>query len=69
MIDERKQVSYPDGVEAEDGTIFLIYDYRRTPEGAVLMATFSEDDVRAGEPVTDRVRLRVEVARLGREKD
>lgn len=64
MIDEREKVTYPDGVQAEDGTIYIIYDYNRTPEGVVLMATFTEDDVRAAKPVTNRIRPRVEVARL-----
>jgi predicted neuraminidase len=64
MLDEREDVTYPDGVQAADGTIFIIYDYKRTPDGVVLMATFTEKDVRAGEPVTDKVRLRLEVARL-----
>ena len=66
MIDERQDVTYPDGVQAEDGTIYLVYDHRRTPEGAVLMAVFTEADVRAGKAVTDRLRSRVEIARLGK---
>lgn len=32
--------------------------------GEVLMATFTEEDVRAGEPVSDKTRLRGKVARL-----
>jgi hypothetical protein len=64
LIDERDHVTYPDGVQDADGTIYIIYDYNRTPEGVVLMAGFSEDDVRAGKPVSDQVRLQVEVARL-----
>lgn len=69
MIDERQKVSYPDGVQGGDGTIYIIYDYSRTPEGAILMAVFTEEDARAGEPVSDKVRLRVEVARLTQEQD
>lgn len=65
MLDAREGVSYPDGVEARDGTIYLVYDYKRTPEGAVLLATFHEQDVRAGRAVTDKVRLQALVARLG----
>lgn len=68
MIDEREGVTYPDGVQAEDGTIYIIYDYRRTPDGVVLMAVFSEEDARAGRRVTGKVRLRVEVARLPKEQ-
>ena len=64
MLDEREDVTYPDGVQTEDGTIHIIYDHQRTPLGEVLMATFTEDDVRAGKPVTDTVRLRVQIDRL-----
>ena len=64
MIDEREDVTYPDGVQAEDGRIYIIYDHQRTPLGEVLMATFFEEDVRAGKPVSGRVRFREEVARL-----
>ncbi len=69
MLDEREKVTYPDGVQADDGTIYIVYDYSRTPNGAVLMATFTEADARAGKPVTDKVRLRVEVARLQEETE
>ncbi len=58
MIDERDDVTYPDGVQATDGTIYLVYDYHRTPEGIIHMATFCEEDVRAAKQVTDKVRLR-----------
>jgi hypothetical protein len=64
MIDEREDVTYPDGVQAGDGRIYIIYDHQRTPLGEVLMATFTEEDVRAGEPVSDKIRLRGKVARL-----
>jgi len=64
MLDERYKVTYPDGVQAPDGTIYIIYDYNRTPNGEVLMATFTEEDVRAGKKVSHRVRLQAEVARL-----
>ena len=64
MLDEREKVTYPDGVQAPDGTIYIIYDYNRTPNGEVLMATFTEADIRAGKSVSDKFRLRGEVARL-----
>ena len=64
MLDEREKVTYPDGVQAPDGTIYIVYDYKRTPNGEVLMATFTEDDVRASKPVSDKTRLRGEVSRL-----
>lgn len=64
LLDEREKVTYPDGVQAPDGTIYIIYDHNRTPDGEVLMAAFTEEDVRAGEAVSTNVRLRAEVARL-----
>jgi len=45
MIDERPGVSYPDGVQSPDGTIYLIYDYARQADRTILMATFTERDV------------------------
>lgn len=59
MIDARRGVSYPDGVQAPDGTIYLIYDYSRTGEKEILLATFTEEDVQKGRCVSDRARLRV----------
>jgi hypothetical protein len=41
----------------------------RTPLGEILMATFTEADVRAGKQVTDKVRLRVLIDRLPEAKD
>ena len=64
LLDERIKVTYPDGVQAPDGTIYVSYDYNRTPEGVILMATFREEDVLAGHPVTDTIRLRVEIDKL-----
>jgi len=67
MIDEREDVTYPDGVQADDGRIYIIYDHQRTPLGEVLVATFFEENVRAGEPVSDEAKLRVVVSRLRKE--
>ena len=59
LIDARSGVSYPDGCEAQDGTIRLIYDYHRTTDKEILMATFAEADALAGKDVSGKVRLRV----------
>ena len=59
LLDEREGVSYPDGIECADGTIYLIYDYSRTGKKQILMATFTEKDVAAGRAVSGRVRLGV----------
>lgn len=63
LLDERNGVSYPDGTQAADGTIYVIYDFERKGARQILMATFTEEDVLVEEPVSGRVRLRVEVNR------
>lgn len=64
MFEDRNHVTYPDGVQAADGTIYIIYDHKRTPDGEILFATFREEDVRAGRAVSDKVRLKQIVSRL-----
>lgn len=65
LLDERSAVSYPDGVQAPDGRIYIIYDRERTAAREILMATFSEDDVRNGAAISPRTRLRVCVNKAG----
>ncbi len=64
LLDERKGVSYPDGVQADDGAIYLIYDFDRRGAREILMAVFTEDDVLAGKP-SKTTRLRVLVNKAG----
>jgi len=64
LLDERAGVSYPDGVEAKDGTIRIVYDRDRQGAGEILMATFTERDAAAGKDVSGRVKLRQVVDRL-----
>jgi predicted neuraminidase len=59
LLDEREHVSYPDGIEGDDGIIRIIYDYSRHSEKEILMAAFTEEDVLAKEDVSGKVRLRV----------
>jgi hypothetical protein len=58
LLDERKDVSYPDGQQTADGTIHIIYDYQRTDAREILMAEFQEEDVVAGASVSGDVQLR-----------
>jgi len=58
MLDERLGVSYPDGQQTPDGLIRIIYDYNRTSDRNILMATIREEDVAAGIPVSTDLRLR-----------
>ena len=61
LLDERNTVSYPDGVQADNGAIYVIYDWARQREKEILMAVFREEDVLAGKTVSADARLRVRV--------
>ena len=49
MIDERIGCTYPDAQQAADGTITLVWDYQRSSEQEILLTTFREEDVLAGD--------------------
>ncbi len=48
LIDPREGVSYPDVTEAADGTILCVYDRDRYGAGEILLASFTEAEVRSG---------------------
>jgi hypothetical protein len=58
MLDERPGVSYPDGVQDREGTIWVIYDRERYTSGDILFARFREEDVVAGRCVSGVAALR-----------
>lgn len=64
-IDTRDAVSYPDAIQAPDGLIYLIYDRDRKGAGDILMATFRESDVEAGQAVSGDVRREQVISTLG----
>jgi predicted neuraminidase len=59
ILDERSTVSYPDGVQANDGRIYIIYDRNRTGDKAIHLAVFTEQDAAAGKIVSDAARLKL----------
>jgi predicted neuraminidase len=59
LLDERNGVSYPDGDQMKDGTIFIIYDFNRTSAKEILMARFTEEDILAGKIVSPNSTLRL----------
>ncbi len=65
LLYEAKYCSYPDGVQAPDGTIYIIHDFERKAPGSrrIFMATFTEEDVIAGKCVSDKARLGVLINR------
>lgn len=65
LLDGRDKVAYPDGVESEDGTIYIIYDRDRYGDKAIQMAVFTEEDVAQGKLVSPQARLRQPVSGEG----
>ncbi len=63
MLDERNGVSYPDGFQAPDGTLYISYDRNRSTEGEILLARFTEADVLAGRLTSPRSKLRMLISR------
>ncbi|MDR2920032.1 MAG: glycoside hydrolase [Tannerella sp.] len=45
LLDERLQISYPDGQQTADGYIHLTYDYSRRGEQLILYTKFKEEDI------------------------
>jgi len=45
MLDERLGVSYPDAIESPDGTVYIIYDYRRQGSGQILMQKHNDPKI------------------------
>lgn len=58
LLDERDKVSYPDGVETEDGQIYIIYDHNRYGDKEILFAVITEEDIAQGKIVSPGSRLR-----------
>lgn len=69
VLDERKGVSYPDGFQAPDGTIYISYDRNRKTDGEILLARFTEEDIMASKLVGPKSRLKMPISRpLGLKK-
>jgi hypothetical protein len=63
MLDERTGISYPDGTQAPDGTIYISYDRERSRLGEILMARITEADILAGQLVHPNSRLKMLISR------
>lgn len=64
LLDERINVSYPDGVQADSGNIYVIYDRERFSQREILMAVFREEDIVSKSPGV-HTRLKLLVNRAG----
>jgi len=63
VLDERTGVSYPDGFQAPDGTIFISYDRNRDTDGEILLARFTEADVLAKKLTGPKSKLKMLISR------
>ena len=63
VLDERTGVSYPDGFQAPDGTIFISYDRNRATDGEILLARFTEADVLAKKLTGPKSKLKMLISR------
>jgi hypothetical protein len=69
ILDERAYVSYPDATQSPDGFIYAVYDRGRYQKDMqeILLAKFTEADLKAGRPVTPGVRLKQTINKLSDE--
>jgi len=63
VLDERKGISYPDGFQAPDGTIYISYDRNRSTDGEILLARFTEADVLAKQLTGPKSKLKMLISR------
>jgi hypothetical protein len=65
LLDERS-TSYPDGTEAVDGSLYIVYDQQRYTRDAqqIIFAKITEADILAGKVVTPTSRLAQKINRL-----
>ncbi len=68
LLDERGGVSYPDGVQDNDGLIWITYDRDRGGAGEILLAKFREEDVTAGKNLSGAVTLKQVINKLDKPK-
>ena len=63
MLDERTGISYPDGFQAPDGSLYISYDRNRSTDGEILFAKFTEEDILAGAITSPGSRLKVLISK------
>ncbi|MDO5552946.1 MAG: sialidase family protein [Planctomycetia bacterium] len=68
VLDPRNNVSYPDAVQGQDGTIYVVNDYSRYDAKEIVLHRFREEDVLAGSLVSQGSRLGIIVNKAGSEE-
>jgi len=59
LLDDRAEVSYPDGIQAPDGMIHILYDWNRHTDAEILLAKFREADVLGGKFASPGAKARI----------
>ena len=59
LLDERNVAAYPDAKEADDGYIYVTYDWERVTQREILMAKFTEEDIIKGKIDSEEGALRI----------
>ncbi|MDO4583820.1 MAG: sialidase family protein [Planctomycetia bacterium] len=59
LLDERNNVSYPDGDQTPNGTIYIVYDFERYGAKEICVARITEADILAGKLVSPKSELRM----------
>lgn len=59
LLDERNEVSYPDAKEADNGYIYVTYDWERVTQREILLACFTEEDIIRGKIESPEGKLRI----------
>ncbi len=62
VINGREKVTYPDGCQGSDGTIYVTYDHNRGP-GEITMARFTEEDILARKIISPQSKLKMVMVR------
>ncbi len=63
VIDERNGVSYPDGFQAPGGKVYISYDRERAQIGEILMCQITEEDILAGQLVSQNSKLKMIISK------
>jgi hypothetical protein len=59
LLDERKETSYPDMTEDDNGNLYICYDYNRQTDKEMLLAIITEEDILAGKLVNENSKLKI----------
>ena len=63
VLDERKIISYPVGLQSHDDTTYISYDRNRATGREILLARFTEEDILAGRFEGPRSNARMLISR------